>query len=121
MGKAYMKGIQETGLAVSIKHFPGDGVDDRDQHLVTSTNDLPCDEWDATFGKVYQGMIDEGARSLMVGHIMMPEYSRKLAPGIKDQDIKPATLAPELINNLLREQMGFNGLVVTDATPMVGF
>jgi len=121
MGTAYMKGIQETGLAVSIKHFPGDGVDDRDQHLVTSVNTLGCDEWEDTFGRVYKGLINEGARSLMVGHIMLPEYSKKLRPNIKDADIQPATLAPELLNDLLRDELGFNGLIVTDATPMVGF
>jgi beta-N-acetylhexosaminidase len=56
-----------------------------------------------------------------MGHIMQPAYSRRLCPGIKDEDIMPATLAPELINGLLREKLGFNGLIVTDATTMAGF
>jgi beta-N-acetylhexosaminidase len=53
--------------------------------------------------------------------MMLPEYSRKLLPGIADENIMPATLAPELLNGLLREQLGFNGLIVTDASPMLGF
>ncbi len=119
-GVAYTKAVQEQGMAVSIKHFPGDGVDERDQHLVTSINSLSCEDWDASFGAAYQACIDAGALTVMVGHIMQPEYSRKLCPGIQDEDIMPATLAPELLNGLLREQLGFNGLIITDATTMAG-
>jgi beta-N-acetylhexosaminidase len=54
-------------VAASIKHFPGDGCDERDQHLVTAINDLSCEEWDKTFGKVYQENIDAGALTVMVG------------------------------------------------------
>ena len=121
MGKAYMKGIKESNLAVSIKHWPGDGVDGRDQHLLASVNSLSTEEWDATYGKIYQGLIDEGARTVMSAHIMQPEYSRKLRPGIQDADILPASLAYELNNDLLRGQLGFNGLIVSDATPMAGY
>lgn len=121
MAKAYMKGIQENGLAVSIKHWPGDGVDSRDQHLVTSVNTLSVEEWDNTFGEVYQGMIDAGARTVMAAHIMQPAYSRKFKPGIRDEEIMPASLAPEINYELLRKQLGFNGLIVTDATVMAGF
>src|SRR4030095_1719425 len=56
----------------------------------------------------------------MVGHIMLPEYSRQLRPGIKDADILPATVSPELLTDLLRNDLGFNGVVVTDASIMVG-
>ena len=52
-----------------MKHFPGDGCDDRDQHIVTTVNDCTCEEWDASYGKVYQGMIGAGVPSIMVGHI----------------------------------------------------
>ncbi|MCM3725785.1 glycoside hydrolase family 3 protein [Neobacillus cucumis] len=121
MSKAFMKGIHESGLAAAVKHFPGDGVDDRDQHLLSSVNTLSIEEWDQTFGMVYQEMIDSGAKSIMAGHIMLPEYSKTLLPGIEDEQIKPATLAPEILNGLLREKLGFNGLIVTDATPMLGF
>ena len=120
-GRTYVENVQALGVAASIKHFPGDGCDERDQHLVTSINDLSTDEWDATYGKAYQESIDAGALTVMVGHIMQPAYSKKLNPELKDEEIMPATLAPELINGLLRGKLGFNGLICTDATSMLGF
>jgi len=120
MGVAYVEALQKEGLAASIKHFPGDGVDERDQHLVTSVNTLGCDEWDKTFGEAYKASIDAGAMTVMIGHISLPEYSKKLKPGVADKDILPASLAYELTTTLLKEQLGFNGLVVTDATTMAG-
>lgn len=120
MGLEYVKGVQENGVAASIKHFPGDGLDERDQHLVTTINDLSCDEWDETYGDIYKACIDAGAMTVMVGHIMQPAYSKKLAPDMKDGDILPASLSYELVTKLLKEQLGFKGLVVTDATTMAG-
>lgn len=120
MSLAYMRGAHEAGVACCMKHFPGDGCDERDQHLVTTVNNLSCEEWDASFGKIYKAMIDAGVPSVMVGHIQQPAYSRALCPGIKDEEIMPATVAPELLQGLLREKLGFNGLIVTDATHMVG-
>ena len=60
MARSYMRGIHECGLAESVKHFPGDGVDGRDQHLLTSVNSLSTDEWDESYGRVYKGMIEDG-------------------------------------------------------------
>ncbi|MBQ6559676.1 MAG: glycoside hydrolase family 3 protein [Erysipelotrichaceae bacterium] len=119
-GLEYLRGIREHNVAVSIKHFPGDGVDERDQHILPSVNSLSCEEWDKTYGMIYQALIDAGARTVMAGHIMQPAYTRKLSPGIKDADIMPATLSKELITDLLRGKLGFNGLVCTDAANMVG-
>jgi beta-N-acetylhexosaminidase len=121
LARGFMRGLHESGLAASVKHWPGDGVDDRDQHLLPSVNAQSTKEWDETFGLVFRGAIEAGARTIMSAHIMLPAYSRKLAPGIKDEDILPASLAPELNIQLLRERLGFNGLLVTDATTMVGF
>ena len=118
--RAYIHGIHESNIACCCKHFPGDGVEERDQHLVLGVNDLGVEEWDASFRRVYQTMIDEGLESIMVGHIALPEMSRKLRPGIKDEEIMPATLSPELLTDLLRGEMGFNGLVITDASHMAG-
>ena len=56
----------------------------------------------------------------MAGHIMQPAYTRHFNPDIKDEDIMPATLSPELIEGLLRKKLGFNGMVLTDASHMVG-
>lgn len=116
----YMRAATEEGVAVSVKHFPGDGVDERDQHLLTSVNDLSMEEWDNTFGHVYKGLIDAGALTVMAGHIALPSYQNHLNPE-DTKRIVPSSLSPELLQGLLRSKLGFNGLIVTDATPMVGF
>ena len=121
MTKAYMDGAHANpGFSCAAKHFPGDGLDFRDQHVANSVNDFSCEEWDATFGKVYQNLIDNGLEAIMAGHIMQPAYTRHFNPQIADEDIMPATLSPELINGLLRTRLGFNGMVLTDASHMVG-
>lgn len=119
-GLAYMRGAKECGSAVSVKHFPGDGVDEVDQHILTSVNSLSREEWDATYGDVYKTLIEADALTVMVGHIAMPAYQKKFNPNHPDK-LMPASLSPELLKNLLREQLGFNGMIITDATPMVGF
>ncbi|WP_310603236.1 glycoside hydrolase family 3 protein [Anaerosporobacter sp.] len=116
----YMRAAKECDVAVSIKHFPGDGIDERDQHLLTSVNSLNMEEWDDTFGKVYQHLIDAGALTVMAGHIAMPAYQEYYNEETKGK-IVPATLSKELLQNLLRDKLGFQGLIITDATPMVGF
>lgn len=117
----YTKACQERGVAVSVKHFPGDGRDERDQHLCASVNDCTIEEWDATYGAIYKRLIDEGAKTFMIGHIMLPAYSKVLNPSLKDEDILPASLSRELLTGLLREKLGFEGLIVTDASTMAGF
>ena len=119
-GKAYVEEVQKHGIAASIKHFPGDGVDERDQHLLASVNSLSTEEWDKTYGYVYRTCIDAGSKTVMVGHIMQPAYSKELNPELKDEEIMPGLIAPELLNGLLRGKLGFNGLIVTDSTTMAG-
>ena len=53
-GLAYKRAADEENVAVSIKHFPGDGCDEVDQHILTSVNNLSCEEWDETYGKIYK-------------------------------------------------------------------
>lgn len=121
MAKAYLEGAHANpGFACAAKHFPGDGLDFRDQHVANSVNTYSCEQWDATFGKVYETLIDAGLEAVMAGHIMQPAYTRHFNPGIADDDIMPATLSPELITGLLRGKLGFNGMVLTDASHMVG-
>ena len=120
MSLAYMKGIQESGIAPAAKHWPGDGIDERDQHLSFSVNSLSTEEWDQTYGKVYKGLIDAGLPSIMAGHIHLPAYQRHFNPGVKDEELLPATLSKEITTDLLRGKLGFNGVVVTDASHMLG-
>lgn len=120
--RAYIKGVKDANpnMACTAKHFPGDGVEELDQHLAMGVNDLSVEDWEKSFGYVYRTLINEGLETIMVGHIALPEMSRKLRPGIHDKDIKPATLSKELLTDLLREDMGFNGVIITDASHMVG-
>lgn len=120
--RAYIRGVKDANpnMACTLKHFPGDGVEELDQHLVMGVNNLSVEEWEASFGKVYRTLIQEGVEAVMVGHFAFPAMSRKLRPGIQDSELRPATLSPELITDLLRREMGFNGVVITDASHMIG-
>lgn len=110
--KEYTRAFHDQGMMTSVKHFPGDGVDERDQHLLTSVNPLPVKAWWKSYGRIYQEMIGFGSKAVMVGHIAFPAYS---------QSKLPATLDKALLQELLRKDLDFNGLVITDASPMVGF
>ena len=123
MSKAYLKGVKDAKVdfAVCIKHFPGDGVDERDQHLLPTVNDFTYEHWMKTYGRIYKELIADGAESVMVGHFIAPNLVRKYNPDIKDEEILPASTNKYIMTNLLRDELGFNGLISTDATPMVGF
>ena len=115
---AMIRGMQDHGLLACAKHFPGDGVDYRDQHIVTTCNSLSMEEWWQLHGKVFADCIAAGVMSIMPGHITLPAYQQDLhANGLP----LPATLSQELIENLLKKEMGFEGIVVTDALDMGGF
>lgn len=121
MTKAYLDGAHKNpGFSCAAKHFPGDGLDFRDQHVANSVNTMSCEEWDKTFGMVYQTLINNGLEAIMAGHIMQPAYARYFNPELTDDEMMPATLSPELIQGLLRKKLGFNGMVLTDASHMVG-
>lgn len=118
---AYVRGLKSEGdVLCCIKHFPGDGSEERDHHLVLGVNELSVEEWDTSYGRVYRHHIDAGVEMIMAGHFVLPAYQRKLRPGLPDEDMLPATLAPELVTGLLKEQLGLNGVVITDASHMVG-
>ena len=121
MAVKYIEACQKHGLAAAAKHFPGDGVDSRDQHLLTTINALSTSEWDESYGEVYRAVIDAGVKTIMAGHIAQPAYERALNPDLKDDEIMPASLSKELLQGLLRDKLGFNGMITTDATNMVGF
>ena len=120
MSRAYLEGAHTAGVACAAKHFPGNGQDFRDAHISNNLNEFGEERWMETYGHVYKTLIDADLDAIMGGHIMMREYMREIKPDIKDDDLLPATLCPEIMTGLLREKLGFNGMVVTDASHMVG-
>ena len=120
MSKAYLEGAHTIkGFACAAKHFPGNGQDFRDAHLSNNINTFNEEEWMNTFGKVYKTLIDSDLDAIMGGHIMMPNYMKEINPNIQYEEMLPATLCPEIMTGLLRDKLGFNGMVVTDASHMV--
>lgn len=117
---AYLEGLDQSEVIKCIKHWPGDGTEERDQHLVLGVNELSVDEWEESFGRVYRNHINNGVEMIMAGHIALPEYQKALDSTLEDKDILPATLAPELIQDLLKTKLDFNGMVITDASHMLG-
>ena len=121
MAKAYMDGIHETeGVYACAKHFPGNGQDYRDAHISNNVNHFTHDKWMETYGHVYKTLIEGGLDAIMGGHILMPEYMAEIDPSINADTILPGTLCKEIMTDLLRGELGFNGMVVTDASHMVG-
>jgi len=72
--QAYLEGLTaDCEMMRCIKHFPGDGVEERDQHLVLGVNDLSPEEWDDSFGRVYQYHIDNGVEMIAVPEENQPQ------------------------------------------------
>jgi beta-N-acetylhexosaminidase len=118
LATAMIKGLQAGSvLAATAKHFPGDGMDDRDQHLATTINNLPFAQWQETYGRVWRAAIEAGVMCVMPGHISLPDYQ-----GFADRpaDAPPATLSSQLLIDLLRNELGFAGLIISDASGMIG-
>ncbi|MDE7187664.1 MAG: glycosyl hydrolase family 3, partial [Lachnospiraceae bacterium] len=113
--------MQSSGIAACAKHFPGDGVDYRDQHLHPSYNSLTAEEWYATYGRIYQNLISKDLLSIMVGHIVQPAVEMEVNPELAFEDCLPGSLSKELLTGVLRGRFGFNGVITTDATIMGGF
>lgn len=112
-----IRGLQQSGVAATIKHFPGDGVDYRDQHLLTSCNSLTLPAWKKYHGRVFKALIDSGVACIMPGHITLPAYQKEKTNGM----CLPATLSKELLTGLLKGELGFKGVIVSDAMVMGGF
>ncbi|MBZ9647760.1 glycoside hydrolase family 3 protein [Sphingobium sp. 3R8] len=118
--RAYVRALQAQGVAACAKHWPGDGLDDRDQHLVTSVNDMDMDEWRATFGRIFGTLVDDGVMTIMSAHIALPAYIREKMSHAGAQAFEPASVSRLLNQDLLRDELGFDGLIVSDATVMGG-
>lgn len=117
-GRAYIRGLQRHGMMATAKHFPGDGACRYDQHLTTAENPLGLEEWREIYGRIYAAMIEEGVAAIMPGHISLPSYD---TPDPANGVHPPATLSPRLMKDLLRGELGFEGLIVSDASNMGGF
>jgi beta-N-acetylhexosaminidase len=117
LAEAIARGMQEHGLAACAKHFPGDGVDDLDQHTVTSVNTLSRREWHRISGFPFRQAIAAGVWSVMVGHMALPAWDdTQNACGV----YRPASISHKLVTGLLRGELGFQGLIVTDDMNMGG-
>jgi beta-N-acetylhexosaminidase len=118
--KVHMKEMQAAGIAATTKHWPGEGLDWRDQHLVTTINPQKPADWRASFGALYKALIDDGLMAVMSAHIALPEYLA--AAGVSEglERYRPASLSKHLNFELLRGELGFNGVILVDATPMAG-
>jgi beta-N-acetylhexosaminidase len=110
LGRAFIRGIQEEGLFATGKHFPGHGDTETDSHL-----DLPVIRVDrARLDSVelypFREAIRGGLGGIMTAHLLVPELS--------NGDDLPTTLSPAVLTDLLKEEMGFEGLLFTDAMDM---
>ena len=122
MTERYTKAVQSCGVAACAKHFPGDGVDYRDQHLHPSVNSLSAAQWYGSYGRVYANLIENGLLSVMVGHIAQPELAKSIDPSLSLEDsMLPASLSRSLLTGVLRDKLGFGGVITTDATIMGGY
>ncbi len=119
LGQLHVSRVQSLGMAATAKHWPGEGFDARDQHVITTVNPLSVPAWRESFGQVYGDMIAAGVKTIMVGHIAFPAYAAQLgATGL--ERYRPASVSRHLNLELLRGELGFNGLIVSDATEMGG-
>jgi beta-N-acetylhexosaminidase len=115
--RGYLRGLQDHGMVATLKHFPGDGYATFDQHLTTVNIPLEMDEWWRGPGRIYRELIDTGVKAIMAGHIALPAFDERDASlGL----YPPATLSRRLLTDLLRGELGFAGLLVSDAMNMGG-
>lgn len=112
---AYSDGLRSEGFMVTgAKHFPGSGIDERNSHFCTVVNPLTKEEWMQSYGKVYRAFIDNGAESIMVGHFAMPNLADE-----NERDL-PCVINKSLMTDLLKTELGFDGLIVSDSMAMIG-
>lgn len=119
MANAHIRVFQNKNIATTAKHWPGEGFDARDQHLVTTINPLSAKKWDEVFGQLYTRAFDAGVLSVMSAHIALPDFAASMGEeGV--ERFRPASISAHLNKTLLREKLRFNGLVISDATLMGG-
>ena len=115
---AHALGMQSEGVAATAKHFPGGGIVHgegyRDAHFCPTQNAIPFEEWEKTQGKVFQTLIDGGVYSIMISHAAFLAVDDSRVNGRP----RPSTISKKVITDLLKNKMGFKGVVVTDAIVM---
>ena len=115
MVNAYIKGIQSENVAATLKHFPGADKDEyRDPHFCDATINQSMEEWWERQGCIFQSAIDAGAYSIMITHDSFPACDDTQIDG----RYLPSTISKKVITDLLKEKMGFKGVVITDAIEM---
>jgi beta-N-acetylhexosaminidase len=105
---AWIRGLQGAGVAACAKHFPGHGNTSVDSHEDIPRIDASRDELADCELLPFRAAIDAGVQSIMTGHLLVPAYDPEL----------PATLSRRVLTDLLRDELGFDGLVVTDGIEM---
>jgi beta-N-acetylhexosaminidase len=109
-GWAWVTGLQSTGIAAAAKHFPGHGDTAQDSHVSLPVVDRSLDELRRRELLPFAAAIDAGCRVIMTSHIMLPELDSN----------HPATMSRFVLHDLLRRELGFSGVIVSDALDMVG-
>ena len=119
-GVAYLEGLHETGTIATIKHFPGHGNTDTDSHTGFPRIDSTYDELKAFELAPFQAAIDAGADMVMTAHIQYPQIETGTYTSITtgEQVYLPATMSRPILTDILRGDMGFEGVVVSDALDM---
>ncbi len=115
LSAAAIRGTQDHGMAATAKHFPGDGFDDRDQHLMTMVNPLSRQQWFENSAVPFQASIAAGVYSIMNSGFGLPSVDNSTGD---PQLPMPSMLSRKLTEGLLRDELGFTGVIVTDALNM---
>ncbi|MBQ2599717.1 MAG: hypothetical protein II580_08605 [Bacteroidales bacterium] len=111
LGAAYMRGMQGAGVWGSAKHFPGHGDTDVDSHKGLPVLTFGRSRLDSLELYPYRRLIDEGVAMIMVGHLSIPAL---------DSTGTPASISKPIVTGLLRGEMGYKGIIITDALEMEG-
>ncbi len=112
MGAAFARGTADGGMIATVKHFPGHGDTDVDSHLGLSVLNFDRSRLDTFELAPYKRILAQGVGSVMIGHLAVP--------AIDSVSSIPATVSPKITTGLLRNELKFNGLVVSDALQMRG-
>ena len=120
LGCAYMEGLHDAGVMATVKHFPGHGNTDVDSHTGLPQVSRTLEELRGRELVPFQAAIDTGAEMVMTAHIQFPLVETETRISLKDgkEIFVPATMSRTILTDLLREEMGFDGIIVSDALDM---